>query len=105
MNLLLTLKRKTEILNYGRSIIVDFARQYQNKAVTKVKILDLGAGKGTDLQNIASEIAWKSEVDLYAVECYEPNVLQLQKSGIHVKSLIMRGASCHLMIKAWILRL
>ena len=64
-------------LNYGRALIEDFL----NEASTYSSILDIGAGKGTDL---AIAKRFSPNVTLNALECYKPNVELLQNNGINV---------------------
>ncbi|SFK14651.1 class I SAM-dependent methyltransferase [Succinivibrio dextrinosolvens] len=84
------LKTGTEIENYGRNIIKKavFNHISVNK-LKSVKILDLGAGPGTDLQNSknSAESAGCENVELYAIENYLPNVNLLQNQGVSVQSI------------------
>lgn len=51
------------------------------------KLLDLGAGQGTDLINCENTIVGggKMSVELWALESYPPNISLLMKQGIKVK--------------------
>ena len=51
------LREGTESLDYGRDIIVQMAENYfvHNK-YEEYKVLDIGAGRGTDLQNIKKRL-------------------------------------------------
>jgi SAM-dependent methyltransferase len=67
-------------LNYGRPIVrrfLELARPYQ-------RVLDLGAGAGTDL--LAAR-AVQPGCALLALEVYPPNVLLLERQGIEVFGL------------------
>jgi len=64
-------------LNYGRQIIKGFlerSRPYE-------KVLDIGAGKGEDLE-IAREVIPGAE--LLALECFKPNIERLKRKDIRV---------------------
>jgi SAM-dependent methyltransferase len=64
-------------LNYGREHINHFLK----KCVPFNSVLDIGAGKGTDLL-LAKNLNEKAQ--LYALECYEPNIKLLRKNQINV---------------------
>lgn len=53
MNIFYKLKHGTEYLNYGRDIVVKYCERHITASVdnTVFRILDLGAGSGTDLIN------------------------------------------------------
>ena len=72
-------------LNYGRPIVRRFlaaARPYR-------QVLDLGAGKGTDL--LAAR-ALEPDCALHAIEAWPPNVALLQRAGIAVVALDLEHA-------------
>lgn len=80
-SLLYKRKKGTEQLNYGRHILSNWTEEYvQNNNITKLKVLDLGAGSGIDLLNIKKSAHICCE--LYAVESYPPNIEILEQNGI-----------------------
>ena len=60
MQIFYKMKHGTEYLNYGRDIITGYCRRCRERSVTEegnpFKILDLGAGHGTDLINCRENI-------------------------------------------------
>jgi len=64
-------------LNYGRHIIENFAKRIH----IYNSVLDIGAGSGDDLM-VYKKI--NPAAELFAVECYKPNIEQLIKKGIKV---------------------
>lgn len=92
MSILYKMKHGTEDLNYGRKIIVDYCRRCAavSESGECFRILDLGAGKGTDLLNCMRSMAGKKQrgqinAELWALESYPPNVEILEKQGIKVR--------------------
>lgn len=87
-NIFFNMKQGTEYLNYGREIISGTVAEYAKRLERKqIKILDIGAGSGTDLLNCKSAIektGKQFEFELYGVENYEPNVATLKEAGINV---------------------
>lgn len=80
------MKHGTEHLNYGRNIIAKYCHDCALMSKNNViKILDLGAGSGTDLLNCKNSIGNLRKVELYALESYQPNVDILEEKGIVVK--------------------
>lgn len=81
------MKHGTEYLNYGRDIIVDYCKRSweRHKNNERFKILDLGAGAGTDLFNCMKEL--KGNAELFALESYAPNVEKLKKNGVCVRCI------------------
>lgn len=70
-------------LNYGREIVVAWARDYiEGNAGRKIRILDVGAGRGEDLVNIRK--ATGGDVDLYGIECDPANAERGRERGIVV---------------------
>ena len=78
-------KHGTEYLNYGREIIVDFAKRYCSAEGT-IRVLDIGGGAGTDLCNIREGFAPR-KVELYELEAYPPNCRKAEERGISVKTI------------------
>lgn len=76
------LKKDTEPLNYGREIIVKWAKQACQRK-EEVTVLDLGLGEGTDLLNIKKALQGK-KLHLYGLESYAPNVKKAKENGIEV---------------------
>lgn len=76
------LKKDTEPLNYGREIIVEWAKQACQKK-EEVTVLDLGLGEGTDLLNIRNALQGK-KLHLHGLESYAPNVKKAKENGIEV---------------------
>lgn len=69
--------------NYGRDVIVEFAKSDDASKGKKAKkvILDLGAGEGDDLFNIQKS---QPDAELHAIESWEPNVKLLTSRGVTV---------------------
>lgn len=85
MSILYDMKHGTEYLNYGRHIISGYCKYcVAVKDHSPVKVLDLGAGSGTDLLNCKESIGESVALELYALEDYPPNVEMLRNKGIHV---------------------
>jgi SAM-dependent methyltransferase len=85
-NFLLSLKKGTEQLNYGREHVQYFAKKYKdNHQYDKYHIVDLGAGLGTDLEN--TRIIFGELAKFYALEYYQPYQEKLIEDGIEVFSL------------------
>lgn len=85
-NFLLSLKRGTEKLNYGRDHVKYFAQKYKdNYQHSDYQIVDLGAGLGADLENISS--IFGDLAKLYALEYYPPYQEKLTKDGVKVFSI------------------
>jgi ubiquinone/menaquinone biosynthesis C-methylase UbiE len=83
---LLKLKAGTEVLNYGRDVLVQYALEIA-RGKTELRLLDIGLGSGTDLINIrkkCAEVYPKLKLELYGFECYAPNVEAATKEGIRV---------------------
>jgi len=82
------MKRATEHLNYGRQLIADFASRASARwpHAARARVLDIGCGTGTDLNNIRQALAPRP-LDLYGVERYEPNIAAAAQYGIDVRSL------------------
>ena len=59
MNVFYRMKKGTEYLNYGREIITDYCIKCTKDCEKSgnIRILDLGAGAGTDLQNCRKKLA------------------------------------------------
>lgn len=75
------LKSGTEHLNYGRHIIQQWGAELyrQHHGSGPVRILDLGCGPGTDLQNVRHQIEQEHQgsvtnLELFGIESYAPNV-------------------------------
>lgn len=89
MNVFYRMKKGTEYLNYGREIITDYCKECVKdfKERENIKILDLGAGAGSDLINCRKKLVGggKTGVELWALESYAPNVERLQKQGVKVR--------------------
>ena len=86
---LLKLKAGTEELNYGREVLAQYILEIaQNK--TKLRILDIGLGAGKDLVNIRQKLRQttpQTELELFGLESYQPNIEKAQKEGIQVFSV------------------
>lgn len=88
MNILYEMKRGTEHLNYGRQIITEYCeRCIHSESQNVVRVLDLGAGTGTDLLNCKKHAEGVADLELWALEKYQPNVEKLKAGGIKVKSI------------------
>lgn len=85
MNIFYKMKHGTEYLNYGRDIIVECCKRSKMRSNNneRFRILDLGAGSGTDLFNCMKEL--KGNAELFALESYSPNVETLEKNGVCVR--------------------
>ncbi len=66
MNVFYRMKKGTEYLNYGREIITDYCMKCAKDCEGRgnIRILDLGAGAGTDLQNCRKKLAGGGEAVL-----------------------------------------
>ena len=73
-------------LNYGRGII----KNYLNDAKPYNNVLDIGAGKGADL-SIAKNVS--PDCCLYALECYQPNIVHLKEQKVQVSSIDLEKES------------
>ena len=74
-----------EDLDYGRDIVIQMTREFlkiNDQSQQKIKILDVGAGQGTDLINVRN--AFTDIVELNAIESYLPNVESLNAEGVNV---------------------
>lgn len=78
------LKTGTEYLNYGRDIIAGWGSEVLTE-VKQPRILDIGAGGGSDLASIADRLG--SSPDLHGVDCHIPNLETLQARNIRAVSL------------------
>lgn len=78
----------TTPLNYGREQILSWVRREVASAPegAMVRVLDLGAGKGADLQNIR-EGCPGANLELHGVECHPENVEAARRSGIAVHGM------------------
>ncbi len=82
----LKLKSGTEFLAFGRPIVKQWVVQYASeKNRPDPKILDIGCGKGTDLENLRA--ALNDQADIYGVENDEPCCAICREKGINVISL------------------
>jgi SAM-dependent methyltransferase len=85
-NFLVSLKKGTEQLNYGREHVKYFMEAYKEKHQSnKYIIVDLGAGSGEDLR--AAKSIFGDTAKLYALEYYLPYQEELTSDGIVVFSL------------------
>lgn len=83
--------KKSAYLDCGREIIINWCRQcIQDMNHDDVRILDIGCGKGTDLLNLQNSIR-NRRLELFGIECYEPNVKQAKQKGINVFQLNIEG--------------
>ncbi len=64
-------------LNYGRHII----REFLEGSIPYTRVLDIGAGKGDDLE-IARDV--NPGAELLALECFKPNIWHLKRKDIRV---------------------
>lgn len=69
--------------NYGRKIIVSWACRDLTNSGEKIRVLDVGLGKGNDVLNIRAALKEK-EALLFGVECYGPNITAARVAGITV---------------------
>jgi ubiquinone/menaquinone biosynthesis C-methylase UbiE len=84
---------KVYYLTYGRDIIIQWCGDFINiNQKKKLNVLDIGCGNGTDLLNIKSTYS-NTEMDLYGIESYGPNVEQAKKNSITVFSIDMERES------------
>ena len=67
-------------LNYGRHLVKKFLKQ----SIPYTKVLDVGAGGGTDL-SITKEV--NPNCSLNALECFNPNITSLESKGISVNNI------------------
>jgi ubiquinone/menaquinone biosynthesis C-methylase UbiE len=74
------LKKGTEQDNYGRDILVSMAK-LPSASNGKIRILDIGLGQGTDLENITKSLG-RDNLELFGVESWEPNIQAAKKKGI-----------------------
>lgn len=83
---LLSLKRGTEELNYGREHVSHCMRKYQKQNLfNEYKIVDLGAGNGIDL--LSAKNIFENSAKFYALEYYMPYQEKLTQHGMEVFSL------------------
>jgi len=81
--LFVKLQESSVHLNYGRDIIVELVNNHINtdcNAQETVRILDIGAGGGTDLNNIKNNI--QKTKQLFAIESFAPNIKRLNALGV-----------------------
>lgn len=83
VSLLKRLKTGTDHLNYGRDIIAGWGANVLD-GIEQPRIMDIGAGTGNDLMGIARRV---DAVELFGIDCYQPNQEQLQNKGIHAVGL------------------
>jgi len=69
-------------LNYGRHVLREFIKTKKNNS--NYKILDIGAGSGDDLTICKDTLPFSQ---LYALECYPPNLNILKSKGFSVNSI------------------
>ncbi len=83
----LKLRKGSEYLDYGRDIILNMVEKYIIETnCYSPKILDLGAGQGIDLGNIAKSFR-NHKLDLYGIDNYEPNIKAVMNMGIPASQL------------------
>lgn len=78
------LRAGNERLDYGRDIVVNWTKRYidaNRHQQNSFRIVDIGAGGGEDLCNIKKSNP-SNNLQLVAIESYEPNVRQLSERGI-----------------------
>jgi len=66
ISLLKQIKAGTEYLNYGRDIIVNWGAEAL-AGIPRPRILDIGAGSGSDLTSIAEHLG--SSPELHGIDC------------------------------------
>ena len=75
------LKKDTEILNFGRNIIINWSQEILKEPITEpIKILDLGCGQGADLLNIKNSN--QKNIELYGIENFELYAKKAESEGI-----------------------
>lgn len=80
-------RKGAEYLDYGRDIIVEMAvRGMGDCGARSISVLDIGVGSGRDLMNVKERFR-KTEVMLYGVDSYIPNVKRAQEMGIETHYL------------------
>jgi SAM-dependent methyltransferase len=69
-------------LTYGREVIITMVGDYLNVMNSEIiTILDIGAGSGTDLQNIRERIV-NRKLTLFAIDSYQPNIDKLKEISV-----------------------
>lgn len=86
------LKEGTEYLNYGRSIISNWAGEYakSHPEADEIRIFDTGCGHGTDLinsRNAIHSVSPEKTVRLYGIENYEPYRIECEEYGIQTRAI------------------
>lgn len=75
----------TMFMNYGRDIVSGWVEEYAYRSGRgDLRVLDLGAGRGDDLANIAEALSGRVCVELFGVECRKENVQAARARGIAV---------------------
>lgn len=82
---LFRLSHVTAELNYGRDIVRDWAVDHLAGLPAVPRVLDLGPGLGTDLQNIRA--ACGRELALFGLESHPPSVEAARRLGITVSNI------------------
>lgn len=84
---LVRLGAKHAYLDYGRDIILQMVGQYIGSTYFKeYRVLDVGAGSGTDLNNIRNRF-YDCDITLYGIESYDSNINILNELGVAVSQI------------------
>jgi methionine biosynthesis protein MetW len=81
------MKEKTVYFSYGRDAVYEMALRYAEIGKETVNILDVGAGKGTDLVNVRDGLVKRGQnvkVNLYGLEAYQPYITECEGKGIKI---------------------
>ena len=79
---LFKLKKGTESLNYGRDIVAAWGAAHCQKVGDQPKLLDVGLGRGHDLNNI--QALTDKSLNLHGIESYAPYIKSAEDRGFTV---------------------
>ncbi len=89
IQILISIKNKSNDLLYGRELIASWSVQYAkaNPQNNPIRILDFGCGNADDLNNIKNHFTKNGLViETYGIECFPPCIERATKSGVTVRS-------------------